>query len=394
MGEMLRGDNSDRMQTTAPRAKTSPPQILAAYATGIGIVAGGVLLAVWAQSLVYPSTVVLATVVIAAWFGGLGPGLVAAFVATVAIEYFFISPGSFEPALAQVPRLIIFLLLAVLSGWGSAARRRAEESLKTAYDEMEARVRRRTAELQRTNEQLHAEIAERRRAEGALEDLAGRLIHAQEAERSRIGRELHDHVSQMLGVLAIKIDHLRMNQETTPRRMASALDDLRRSTSEITEDVHRLSHRLHSSTLDYLGVVPALQKLVAEFTERYGIAIGFTHEPLPLPLSSDVALCLYRVAEESLTNVAKHSQARSARLRLLADNDGIRLTIEDDGRGFDAAKQERKAGLGFVSMHERLRVVHGTIRVDSAPSRGTTIDVWVPAMPVTSEEPNETFAGP
>jgi signal transduction histidine kinase len=382
------------MQTKPSRPDTSVSQLLRGYAIGISVVGLGVLIAVWARSLVYPSTLVLAAVVIAAWFGGMGPGLLAALIATVAIEYFVISPGSFEPALSQVPRLIVFLLLALLSGWGSAARRRAEESLKTAYDEMEARVRRRTAELQKTNQQLHAEISERRRAEEALEDLAGRLIHAQEAERSRIGRELHDHISQMLGVLAIKIDQLRVSQDIPPARMSEALDEVRRNTSEITDDVHRLSHRLHSSTLDYLGIVPALQKLVAEFSERYGIAIGFAHGPLPSPLPSELALCLYRVAEESLTNVAKHSQARSARVHLTSAADGIRLTIEDDGTGFDASRPERKAGLGFVSMHERLRVVHGTIRVDSGPSRGTTIDVWVPAMHVAPAETSEMLTGP
>jgi signal transduction histidine kinase len=382
------------MQTKPSRPDTSVSQLLRGYAIGISVVGLGVLIAVWARSLVYPSTLVLAAVVIAAWFGGMGPGLLAALIATVAIEYFVISPGSFEPALSQVPRLIVFLLLALLSGWGSAARRRAEESLKTAYDEMEARVRRRTAELQKTNQQLHAEISERRRAEEALEDLAGRLIHAQEAERSRIGRELHDHISQMLGVLAIKIDQLRVSQDIPPARMSAALDEVRRNTSEITDDVHRLSHRLHSSTLDYLGIVPALQKLVAEVSERYGIAIGFAHGPLPSTLPSELALCLYRVAEESLTNVAKHSQARSARVHLTSAADGIRLTIEDDGTGFDASSPESRAGLGFVSMHERLRVVHGTIRVDSGPSRGTTIDVWVPAMNLAPAETSEMLIGP
>ena len=249
-----------------------------------------------------------------------------------------------------------------------------------ARDEMEAKVRERTAELLETNAQLQAEIAERKRAEQALEDLAGRLIHAQEQERSRIGRELHDHISQTLGVLTIKIDQLRANGEITPG-IGGALDELRRDTSEITDDVHRLSHRLHSSTLDYLGLVPALQKLVSEFSERHDIPIAFAHASMPAPLPSEVALCLFRVAEESLTNIAKHSQRPfGAGFTSAGAPDGIHLTVEDAGAGFDVTSLESKAGLGFVSMQERLRVLHGTIHVDSAPSRGTRIDAWVPPL--------------
>ena len=212
----------------------------------------------------------------------------------------------------------------------------------------------------------------------ALEDLAGRLIHAQEEERKRIGRELHDHVSQRLGVLSIRIDQLRADGGITPR-VDVALGELRHDTSEITDDVHQLSHRLHSSTLDYLGLVPALQKLVSEFAERHDIAISCVHTSMPASLSSEVALCLFRVAEESLTNIAKHSGARWAHVHVTGAPDGIHLRVEDAGSGFDVAASGGKAGLGFVSMQERLRVVHGTIHVDSTPSRGTRIEAWVPA---------------
>jgi NO-binding membrane sensor protein with MHYT domain/two-component sensor histidine kinase len=215
-----------------------------------------------------------------------------------------------------------------------------------------------------------------------LEDLAGRLIHAQEEERSRIGRELHDHISQTLGVLTIKIDQLRADGAIPPA-VGAALEELRRDMSNITDDVHRLSHRLHSSTLDYLGLVPALQKLAAEFSERHAIAITFAHESLPPSLPSDVALCLFRIAEESLTNIAKHSEARSASIQVAGAPDGIHLKIEDAGTGFDMTNLGSKAGLGFVSMQERLRVLHGTIHVDSKPSRGTSIDAWVPATMLT-----------
>jgi PAS domain S-box-containing protein len=222
------------------------------------------------------------------------------------------------------------------------------------------------------------DITDRKRAEQELEELAGRLIHAQEQERSRIGRELHDHISQMLGVLTIRIDQLRAD-EATPPPVAAALEELRQSTAEITADIHSLSHRLHSSALDYLGLVPALQRLVSEFSARHGIAIDLAHSSVPATLPSEVALCLFRVTEESFTNIAKHSRAKSARVVVNGEPDGIYLSVEDAGTGFDVDAVERAGGLGFVSMRERLRVVRGTVRVDSSPSRGTSINVWVPA---------------
>jgi PAS domain S-box-containing protein len=231
------------------------------------------------------------------------------------------------------------------------------------------------------------DITDRKRAEQELEELAGRLIHAQEQERSRIGRELHDHISQMLGVLTIRIDQLRAD-DATPTAVAASLEELRESTAEITADIHSLSHRLHSSALDYLGLVPALQRLVSEFSVRHGIAIDLAHTAVPTSLPSDVALCLFRVTEESLTNIAKHSHAKSARVLVNGAADGIQLTVEDAGTGFDVDSVER-AGLGFISMRERLRVVRGTVRVDSSPSRGTSINVWIPAASLLAAAPDE-----
>jgi PAS domain S-box-containing protein len=232
------------------------------------------------------------------------------------------------------------------------------------------------------------DITDRKRAEQELEELAGRLIHAQEQERSRIGRELHDHISQMLGVLTIRLDQLRA-EDATPPPVAAALEELRQSTADITTDIHSLSHRLHSSALDYLGLVPALQRLVTEFSTRHGITIDFAHPSIPASLPSEVALCLFRVTEESLTNIAKHSHAKSARVHVNGDADGIHLTIEDTGSGFAIDSLERRSGLGFVSMRERLRALHGTLRLDSAPSRGTRIDVWVPAVSLKAAQPGE-----
>ena len=223
---------------------------------------------------------------------------------------------------------------------------------------------------------------------GAL--LAGRLIHAHEQERRCIGRELHDHISQMLGVLAIRIDQLRAD-ESTPPTVAAALEQLRRHTSEVTDAVHGLSQRLHSSALDYLGLVPALQKLVNQFSGRYSIAVDLTHDAVP-PLPPDVALCLFRVTEECLTNIARHSQARSARVQITGSADGVRLSVEDAGTGFDVDNLAQRAGLGFVSMRERLRLLRGTVRVDSTPSRGTRVNVWVPAASLAHSRSGEGVA--
>jgi signal transduction histidine kinase len=333
---------------------------------------------VLSQRALEGTPLLLAAIALTTWFAGVGPGLLATLLSTLAVDYYFVPPiYAWAVAPEEVPGLIAFLLSALFFVWISAARRSAEEALRSAHDEMEAAVVQRTADLARANEELRDEIAERKRSERAQEELAGRLISAQEDERSRIGRELHDHLSQRLGILAIKIDQLRMNPAAPPA-ISPALDELRQQTSEITGDVHGLSHRLHSSMLDHLGVVPAVQRLVEECAQRYAIPIGFTPGPLPGPVPSEVALCLFRIVEESLTNIAKHSQAPSARVDMAAHDDGIRLTVADDGRGFDPAILETKAGLGFVSMRERLRLVHGTIDVRSARLQGTRIEVWVP----------------
>jgi signal transduction histidine kinase len=330
----------------------------ARYAGTILVMLAGIQVAFWLQTALDATVVLLIAILAVAWFAGFWPSVVGSAVATLAIDYYF-TPPLYHLSLdvANLPRLIAFTLIAALFIGITARRRSAERALKQAHDELDRKVRERTAEL---------------------EELAGRLIHAQEQERSRIGRELHDHISQMLGVLTIGLDQLRA-ADATPAALGDSFERLRANAAEITDEIHGLSHRLHSSALDYLGLVPALQRLVQEFSARHGIAIDFAHGPLPAALPPDVALCLFRVTEESLTNIAKHSRAATAAVEVHADDEGIHLTIEDSGRGFDGGI-ERRHGLGFVSMRERLRIVSGTLHIDSTPSRGTTVTVWVPAM--------------
>ena len=312
----------------------------------------------------------LFVIVITSLRAGRGAGLVASVVAIVCLDYFFTPPlHTLNPGLAQIPHLLTFGLIGALSAAASASRRNAERSLQQARDDLEVRVQERTADLT---------------------ELAGRLINAQEQERSRIGRELHDHISQMLGVLTIRMDQLRVDP-ATPASVATTLEELRKNAAEITDDIHGLSHRLHSSTLDYLGLVAALKRLVTEFSARHAIDIELSHAGIPETLPSEVALGLFRVTEESLANIAKHSGAKTARVALTGATDGIHLTIEDQGHGFEIANAnlERKEGLGFVSMRERLRALGGTVHVDSALARGTRIDVLVPVGSLETRVPLE-----
>src|SRR5262245_34075388 len=196
------------------------------------------------------STVFLVIVVVVAWYARLAPGLLGALCATLVMDYYFTEPlYSLDLSKKDVSGLIVFALSAAVASWASASRRHVQDALRRAHAETEQKVIERTADLRRTNAQLEAEIVERKLAQREVEHLAVRLIHAQEEERSRIGRELHDHISQRLGLLTIKIDQLRGDPAVTPGPSRS-LGELRQQTSEITTDVHRLSHRLHSSMLD------------------------------------------------------------------------------------------------------------------------------------------------
>ena len=373
----------------APDSARQPA--IVTYGLAVCCVAAGIVLASLLRSVLDASVVLLVAVLLAAWYSSLRAALVAALLATMALDFLFTPPFyTLKLDFAHVPRMTIFTLVSAFFASASAARRRAERLLQHARDQLEIRVHERTAELRRSNAQLQEEIVERRRTEAELEDVAGRLIHAQEQERSRIGRELHDHISQLLGILTIEIDQLRADAATPPV-VADALNHLRQRATEITNDVHRLSHRLHSSTLDYLGLAPALQKLVDEFSQRHEIAISLVQTALPASLPSEVALCVFRIAEECLSNIARHSGARSAEVHVRGEPDGLHLTVADSGRGFDTTTVQKNAGLGLVSMQERLRALGGSVRIDSAPSRGTRVTVWIP--PASLVEQQQARAG-
>jgi PAS domain S-box-containing protein len=217
------------------------------------------------------------------------------------------------------------------------------------------------------------DVTERKQAEEAFSSMTRKLIEAQEQERARIARELHDDVSQRLAILTIELEQLERN----PSEVRSGLQELRKKTAEIASDVQALSHELHSSKLEYLGAVAGIRGWCKEFSERQGVEISFRSDvSQSLPL--EIGLCLFRVVQEALNNSLKHSGVKQIELQLAQQANEVHLTISDSGRGFDFEAAMQGQGLGLTSMRERVRLVNGSISVNTKPMSGTTIHVVVP----------------
>ncbi len=222
------------------------------------------------------------------------------------------------------------------------------------------------------------DVTDRKLAEEALASLSHKLIEAQEVERTRIARELHDDFSQRLAILAINLEQLKRDYSGLPVEAGRRLSELAKMTSEITVDIQTLSHELHSSKLEYLGLDKALKGFCKEFGKHQKVEIDFESHDLPSPLPSQTALCLYRVAQEALHNSAKHSGARQIEVRLWGSTDGIHLTVVDAGSGFQTKATNEGEGIGLASMQERLRLLNGTFSIQSRAGRGTTIHACLP----------------
>ena len=227
------------------------------------------------------------------------------------------------------------------------------------------------------------DITERKRL--ALGEMTRKLIQAHEQERARIGRELHDDINQRLAMLALELEQLQEN----PSELQTRLQDLRNQTTELSNDVQALSHELHSSKLEYLGVVSGIKSWCKEFGERQKMEIDFNSDVSSvMPL--DVGVSLFRVLQESLHNAAKHSGVKRLEVQLREVQNEIHLIVTDLGRGFDADAALRGQGLGLTSMQERVRLVNGTIDIESKQMGGTTIRVRVP---IESTDGSQRAAG-
>jgi len=223
-----------------------------------------------------------------------------------------------------------------------------------------------------------ADITERKRAEEALASVSRRLIAAQEQERKRIARELHDDLGQSMALLANGLLQIQQNSSDLPVKVRTSLTELQKDTQRIATDIQSLSHGLHSSKLEYLGVAAAMRGFCKEFSEQQKLEIDFKNHDLPSPLPPDISLCLFRILQEALRNCAKHSGVRHFEVRSWGTPDEIHLTVRDSGAGFVIETARNGRGLGLISMEERLKLLKGTLSVESQSGRGTTIHARVP----------------
>jgi len=217
------------------------------------------------------------------------------------------------------------------------------------------------------------DVTEHKLAQEAMSQMTRKLIEAQEQERSWIGRELHDDINQRLAILNVELEQLKEN----PVELGIRARELQKRVSEISNDVQALSHDLDSSKLEYLGVVAGMKSWCKEFAERQGMQIDCRHD-VQRTLPPEIGLCLFRVLQEALHNAVKHSGVKRIEVELRQNSGEIHLIVRDSGRGFEVEKALQGKGLGLTSMRERIRLVNGTMTIQSKPMAGTAIHVRVP----------------
>jgi PAS domain S-box-containing protein len=221
------------------------------------------------------------------------------------------------------------------------------------------------------------DITRRKLAEEALSDMSRELIVAHEQERTRIGRELHDDIVQQLVMLAIQLDGVRQDIPDSASELSRVIVDLRDQTADIMEDVQSLSHELHSSKLEHLGIDVATKNFCKEFGEHQRVEIDFQSHDMPDALPTELSLSLFRVLQEALRNAARHSGVNRFEVKLWGSAEDVQLTVSDLGVGFDPQAAMKSTGLGLTSMQERLRLVSGELSINSQPNVGTTIHARV-----------------
>jgi PAS domain S-box-containing protein len=227
------------------------------------------------------------------------------------------------------------------------------------------------------------DITERKLVEQQLQTLSARLMRAQEEERARLARELHDDLSQEVAALSIATSNLKKSIPAGDCATLEQSDRIQQNLIRLADKVRRLSHNLHPAMLEFSGLGVAVQRYCAEFSQLTGVQVIFDAKGSFASVPSPVALSVYRVAQEALQNVLKHARVEEAHLGLYIDDQTLRLTVSDKGTGIDPLGPAAP-GLGIVSIKERARMMGGTLTIESGPNRGTTLNLTVPTSAVSA----------
>jgi PAS domain S-box-containing protein len=225
---------------------------------------------------------------------------------------------------------------------------------------------------------LVEEITSQKKAEQQQQEFAGRLMTAQETERSRIARELHDDIGQSLAILSVQLQRAERPVSDQPGRYHPGIAELCSKVQEVATRVTRLSRQLHSSTLEYLGLTKAVRGECKEFSETQRIPVECSCDEIPRELDDEIGLCFLRVIQEALHNIAKHSRATKVKVELTGNSTELSLLVSDNGVGFDLEQARLAGGIGLISMRERTHLVGGEFRLTSGPGVGTQIMVRIP----------------
>lgn len=229
------------------------------------------------------------------------------------------------------------------------------------------------------------DITDRKLAVDTLATLGRRLIEAHEEERTWIARELHDDINQRLALLAVELEKWSQQISDSASDTKSHIEAARERLFHIAKDVQKLSHRLHSSKLEYLGLITAAKSICREFSDQQKMHVEFTHSNVPGGIPNEISLVLYRVLQEALQNAVKHSRAQRIKVELRGEGDALQLVVSDRGTGFDPSTAMTGRGLGLISMRERVHLVNGTLVIDSRPGCGTSIRARVPIAQVFNQ---------
>lgn len=269
-------------------------------------------------------------------------------------------------------------------------RRQAEDALRDAYNDLEQRVEERTSELSRVNENLQTEISKHKESEAARLELLRRLVTAQEEERRRISRELHDQTGQQLTALLLGLKTLNNSTGNGSTSLHKSLLQLQKLTERLVEEAHHLAWELRPAALDDLGLETAISNYVEKWSERNSITLDFHSGLNKLRLPPPVETAVFRIVQEALTNVLKHAQATRVSVMLEYRYDELLVIVEDNGRGFQPEVPLKvNGGLGLVGINERVALVGGKFNIESEPDCGTTLAIRIPA---SASVPQKAFA--